>query len=256
MTQWFETLFDDEFAAIWFEPRLGETTEREAAAILEMTNTGPGARILDVPCGVGRHCVAMAQRGHACVGVDLADRYIEAARQAAKDNDVSAKCSFLVGNMRELRALGITDFEGGFDLAMSFFSSFGYFADEADDLAVLRGYFDALKPGGALVIDSQCKETVLAKPRPCFAYRRGETLVVEEREYDPLADRLQSEWTLVRDDKAVRRASMNIRLYSVREWHQMLRDTGFGDVEMLDGFPGKPFRVAVSGRLALVARKP
>ena len=38
-------------------------------------------------------------------------------------------------------------------------------------------------------------------------------------------------------------------------WQHFLGDTGFGDVETLDGFPGGPFRVAVSGRLGLVARK-
>ena len=255
MAQWFETLFDDEFAAIWFEPRVGEATDREAAAIVKMMNAGPGARILDVPCGIGRHCIALAQLGHRCVGVDLTEGYVETARRAAQDSDVTSKCSFIVGDMRQLPGLGIADFAEGFELALSFFSSFGYFADEADDLTVLRGYYEALKPGGAVVIDTQCKETVLAKPNPCFAYRSGKTLVVEEREYDPLTDRLQSQWTLVRDDTVVRRASMNIRLYSVREWVQMLGDTGFGDVETLDGFPGGPFRVAVSGRLGLVARK-
>ena len=161
--------------------------------------------------GIGRHCVALAQLDHTCVGVDPTERYVEKAGQASESSDVASRCSFVVGDMRQLPALGVANFTGGFDLALSLFSSLGYFADEADDLAVLRGYNAALKSGGALVIDTQCKETVLAKPAPCFASRKGGTLVVEEREYDPLTDRLRSEWTLIRGDVVVRRASINLQ---------------------------------------------
>jgi SAM-dependent methyltransferase len=255
MAEWYETLFDEEFAAIWFEPRLGDATGREVAGIVELTQAAEGARILDAPCGIGRHCVALAQRGCSCVGVDLTPGYVERAKRSAESSGVAARCSFLVGDMRELPALGIPDFDGGFDLALSLFSSFGYFADEADDLAVLQGYRAALQQGGLLVVDTQCKETVLAKPNPCIARRYGDTLAVEEREYDALTDRLASTWTLVRDEQVVRRTSMTLRIYSVREWLQLLRDTGFGEIDVLDGLPGDRFRVGVSQRLVLVARR-
>jgi len=250
-----EALFDDEFAAIWFEPRLEAMTQREAAAVVEVTNTAGGARVLDVPCGFGRRCAALARLGHTCVGVGFTGAHVEMARQTAETSGVASKCSFLVGDIRQLPAVGIADFVGGFDLALSLVSSFGYFAEEADDMAVLRGYCEALRTGGALVIDTPCKETLLAKSNPCLAYRRDETLVVEEREYDILTARLRSHWTLVRDDAVVRRASMNLRLYSMREWLQMLDDTGFGNIEVLDGLPGRPFRLGTSGRSVLVARK-
>ena len=48
----------------------------------------------------------------------------------------------------------------------------------------------------------------------------------------------------------VRRANLNLPLYSVREWLQMLRDTAFGVVETLDGLPGNrvpPCRVCALG---------
>ena len=45
-----------------------------------------------------------------------------------------------------------------FHLALSLFTSFGYFEDECDDLQVLRNVHRSLKPQGVLVMDVVSKE--------------------------------------------------------------------------------------------------
>jgi hypothetical protein len=46
------------------------------------------------------------------------------------------------------------------------FTSFGYFEDEREDVAVLRNLFASLKPGGVCLIDVSGKETLLRVYRP------------------------------------------------------------------------------------------
>jgi 2-polyprenyl-3-methyl-5-hydroxy-6-metoxy-1,4-benzoquinol methylase len=54
---------------------------------------------LDIGCGPGRFVVALAKQGFSrVVGVDVAPRMIELARQAAKDAGVEPQCEFVVAD--------------------------------------------------------------------------------------------------------------------------------------------------------------
>ena len=44
----------------------------------------PPLDVLDVGCGTGRHAIEMARRGYRIVGIDVAKRYLEQAREAAR----------------------------------------------------------------------------------------------------------------------------------------------------------------------------
>ena len=70
------------FAAV--ADRLGEAylrynftkgTSQEVAFLIETLRLPPGARILDVGCGPGRHAVALAQAGLSVTGVDVSARF-------------------------------------------------------------------------------------------------------------------------------------------------------------------------------------
>jgi SAM-dependent methyltransferase len=56
------------------------------------------------------------------------------------------------GDMRDFRR------PASYDLALSMFTSFGYFESRADDLRVLRNVRESLKPGGVFVVDVMGKE--------------------------------------------------------------------------------------------------
>lgn len=64
----------------------------------------PGARVLDVGCGVGRWSVRLAARGARVTGVDLSPTMIaEAARRTAL-NGVTDRCRFIVQDLSRLDA--------------------------------------------------------------------------------------------------------------------------------------------------------
>ena len=64
------------------------TPERTAAEIdfvLAQTALPPGARLLDVGCGPGRHSLELARRGYQVMGIDPSGAMIAAAKRTAKE---------------------------------------------------------------------------------------------------------------------------------------------------------------------------
>lgn len=64
----------------------------------------PGARVLDVGCGVGRWSSMLAMRGGRVTGVDLSPTMIAEARRRAEAHDVGDRCRFLVQDLAQLEA--------------------------------------------------------------------------------------------------------------------------------------------------------
>ena len=93
-------------------------------------------RVLDVPCGDGRHLRALAALGYDVTGVDI-------------DPAVSPP---VLADLRELDSLPT-----GFDAAINMWQSFGYFG-AAENERVLGSFARRLRLGGRLVLDLQNRE--------------------------------------------------------------------------------------------------
>src|SRR5690606_412582 len=65
------------FEEILFSPGRLAAAQAEVDQISALLPIGDGARILDLPCGVGRHALEFARRGHAVVAIDRTASYIE-----------------------------------------------------------------------------------------------------------------------------------------------------------------------------------
>ena len=93
-------------------------------------------RVLDVPCGSGRHKRALEAVGYQVVGVD---------------NDPSVSPD-VVADLRALEGL-----PRDFDAVLNLWASFGYF-DEEENSRVLASLVGRLRPGGRLVFDLYNRE--------------------------------------------------------------------------------------------------
>jgi ubiquinone/menaquinone biosynthesis C-methylase UbiE len=70
-------------------------------SILDRSITG--RNVLDVGCGSGRYCVALAKAGaERVVGVDISPQMLEVATQHAKAAGVAGRCDFLLGDFLTL----------------------------------------------------------------------------------------------------------------------------------------------------------
>jgi 2-polyprenyl-3-methyl-5-hydroxy-6-metoxy-1,4-benzoquinol methylase len=73
-------------------------------ALTPWLDVAPGARVLDVGCGVGRWSAMLALRGARVTGVDLSPTMVDEARRRANALGVGDRCRFLVQDLAELDA--------------------------------------------------------------------------------------------------------------------------------------------------------
>ena len=147
-SDWFDGYFEEEWLDEIALHIPEERTRKEIDFVLERLELEPGARVLDVACGHGRHSLELARRGFRVTGVDLSPRSIELAREAAASEGLD-DATFVERDAREL------DFDGGFDGAINLFTSvLGYFDEEAENRRVVEAVARALRPGGSFLVDT------------------------------------------------------------------------------------------------------
>ena len=120
--------------------RPGMGTKAEVRFLVRLLRLPAGAKILDVPCGYGRHSIELARRGFRVTGIDISAALLAQARRAAADLGVEVEF-----RRRDMRRLA---YRGRFDAVLNLFTSFGYFGD-AGDLEILRRFRRALRPARA-----------------------------------------------------------------------------------------------------------
>lgn len=102
----------------------------------------PGARVLDIGCGLGDTTLRLAElvgpEGEV-VGIDAGERFVEFARREADEQDVD-NVDYVVGDVQ------VADLGEGFDLAFSRFGTMFF----AAPVVALRNVRSALAPGGHL----------------------------------------------------------------------------------------------------------
>jgi SAM-dependent methyltransferase len=89
---------------------LNPFTEQKLLLLGEVSRIGPGTRILDLACGKGemlcRWAAAFGSTGH---GVDLSEVFLGAARERAKELNVTDRVGFEQGDAGRYRAQGHFD---------------------------------------------------------------------------------------------------------------------------------------------------
>lgn len=246
MKQWFEEVFDDDFLRTLptLTPR---QTEREAQFLVEALELQPGAAILDLGCGHGRHAMALAQRGYKVTGLDLSlPLLIRAADNARR---ASLNVNFIHGDMRE------TTFEEEFDAAYCMFTTFGYFDDDTNR-KVAANLSRALKPGGKLLLDVVNRD-YLVRDLPTRVWWQGDGCVVlEEVDFNYFSSRLQVQRSIIYEDGRQMEHEISIRAYSLHEIGKVLHHSGFRVTEVSGGLTlrGKFFG-AVSRQILVCAEK-
>lgn len=244
--EWWEEFFRGPWGELQARGYPLERTRAEADFLVSTLGLVAGHSVLDLACGIGRHSIELAGRGIGVTGLDFNESAIDLAREAAAAAGVAPR--FVVADMRDLNE------QEAFDAAYCFWTSFGYFEDEADDLVVACRIAQALRPGGRFLVDVQVTESFLPKIRLRrweWLDESREGLLLEEARWNPAAARVEAEWIFV-ENGTVRRSRSSIRGYSYRELCELLREAGFRKFEGFDTVTGKPFELGAN-RLSLVA---
>ena len=131
---------------------------------------------------------------------------------------------------------------GAFDLAISMFTSFGYFDDKSDDLLVLRQLRESLRPGGFLLMELAGKEWLAEGFHPTTSEELPDgSLLVQRHEIFDDWSRIRNEWILIKGE-SVRRFKFHHTLYSGQELKDRLRQAGFVGVRLFGDLDGSELR--------------
>lgn len=243
---WWTSYFDAQYL-LEYEPLFSlEKDRREVARLIELMGLPLGARVLDVPCGQGRHAHLLAEAGYDVRGVDLSRDLLALAHKRG----TAPNLKYIRGDMRRLSP----SWTSRFDAVINLFTSFGFFLDPADDARVIAEFARVLKPGGLLVWHGASRDGVMLKflQRDWWTTRNG-TVVAHERDFDPLSGVLtvRSTW---RGPKSSGQREHRIRLYTASRLAELCRDAGLIVTVALDGWRDRPL-TRRSSEMLLLARK-
>jgi SAM-dependent methyltransferase len=229
---WWESLFDADYVAAWTAAGAFDRTAEEVEGVIGLIGLPAGARLLDIPCGFGRIAGPLHARGYRVTGADLS---ADQLRLAAERNPGP---SYVRADMRRPPA-------GPYDAVLNLFTSFGYFAEGADDLAALSAWRAALRPAGLLVM------TLMHRDRLAYLEAEAASRPEEAREVEVSG---AIDWVRGIHRVTVRhgtwRRTYSIRTYTVTELVRLLTEAGFVGIEAFGGFDRSP----VSPRTRLVLR--
>lgn len=240
--EWFETFFRGVAVELWSRVLPPAVTEAEVAFLEQELAVPEGGRILDVPCGHGRHSIELAKRGYRVTGVDLSEDCLAAARKSAPELDW---CS---GDMRSLELEA-----GAFDGAFCFGNSFGYL-DHEGAAAFLRRVAPALKPGAKFVIDTgTVAESILPSLIKTRWHRADDIFMLSENRYVAQESRLDIDYTFIQGGVVETRASSSY-VVTVAELRRLFRDAGFEVAAMHGSTAREPYQLG-SPRMIIAARR-
>jgi ubiquinone/menaquinone biosynthesis C-methylase UbiE len=243
---WWKSYFDAGYVRE-YEPLFDVVEDREQVRrIIELLELPAGSRILDVPCGQGRHSHLLAEAGFNVDGLDLSAHLLDLAKKRGHGK----RLRYRKGDMRRLPAA----WTRRFDAVINLFSSFGFFAAARDDARVLRECARVLKPGGLMLWHGGSRDGVMAKflASDWWTTKDG-TIIAQERSFDPLSGfmTIKSTW---QGKRKTERREHRIRLYTATRLAELMLEAGLVVEQAWDSFSDKPL-TRRSSEMLLVARK-
>jgi len=243
---WWADYFDAQYL-LEYEPLFSPQRDRaEVARLIDVLGLPSGARILDVPCGQGRHAHLLAEAGFNVDGYDYSADLLARARKRG----TSSRLRYRRGDMRSLPST----WTARFDAVVNLFTSFGFFAEPSDDRRVLAEFARVLAPGGVLVWHGANRDGVMARflDRDWWQTKDG-TLVAQERSYDALSGILSVSSVWAGNGRRGERTH-RIRLYTPTRLAELCADVGLIVEHSFDSFRDRPL-ARRSSEMMLVARK-
>ncbi len=243
---WWARYFDEGYVRE-YEPLFDLVSDRQQVGrLIELLQLESGARILDVPCGQGRHAHLLAEAGYDVDGLDLSAHLID----LAKERGTARTLRYRRGDMRRLPA----NWTERFDAVLNLFTSFGFFVDARDDARVIREFARVLKPGAVLVWQGGSRDGVMAKflASDWWTTKDG-TIIAQDREFDPLSGFLtiKSTW---QGKRTTEHREHRIRLYTASRLAELMLDAGLVVEQAWDSFADRPL-TRRSSEMMLIARK-
>lgn len=241
---WYKDWFGEDYLKVY--PHRDEAeAKRQVDFVARILEFKPKQKILDLGCGNGRHANELARRGYDVTCLDLSAELLSVARRESN----SGRCCirFVRADMRNI------PFATAFDSVVSFFTTFGYFKKDEENLQTLKNIEAALIPGGSFFQDYMNKEYVVKNLVPLDSRQVNGFEITQERHYNRAEERIEKKITL-KENGEVREYFESVRLYTLEEMRDLLAKTSLRLEKTFGDFDGNSF-CSESPRLLLVGRR-
>lgn len=216
---------------------------REVRAMADWLGLPRGARVLDLCCGMGRHALALAELGYRVTGVDLSRVLLE----EAKKHDPADSVTWVRGDMRNV------PLNGPFDAVVNLFTSFGYFAGDEENGAVLQEMGRLLRPGGRFLLDFLNPGHVRRHLVPRSVRTVDGETIEEMRE---IRDGRVEKTIVIRSGAGgERRYKESVKLYEKADFKRLMQGTELAVERVFGDYDGSDHVAESSPRLILLGRK-
>jgi SAM-dependent methyltransferase len=228
---------------------LEQRTLTEVEGVIKLLGLTPKSKILDIPCGYGRHSIELAKRGFKVTGVDLNNKHLSIAKKLAVKNSVLVK--FKKENMLDLKR------DSEFDAVLNLFFSFGFFKKEKDNFKVLKNFYRALRPNGQFLMHTDVNIPFIKAGK----YQHDEVRILANGfslriidKYNSLTERIDGAWIIKdRNGKEIKKA-YSVRVYAKDEFIQLCKRAGFKSCAAYSGWRKEQYSKEKQDMI-IVARK-
>jgi SAM-dependent methyltransferase len=238
---WYQTFFTGLALDFWRGAFPPEATLKECDQLMTLLGVGPGARLLDVPCGNGRHLLELAGRGFRMAGVDISPEFVDEVRtQLDSGWEADVHC----GDMRSI------PWDGPFDGAYCLGNSFGY-VDRDGCSDFLSAVAKSLKPGARFVLETgMAAESILPNLVPRDDYETADCRMEIENRYRAQAGALETHYVFLKGGRREERVSLH-HVFTIREIVGMLKHAGLQQKGLYSGLGGEPFEIGAPDLILL-----
>ncbi|HKB79657.1 MAG TPA: class I SAM-dependent methyltransferase [Thermoanaerobaculia bacterium] len=233
---WFQEWFGEEYLELYSYRDAGEA--REQVAFFRRTFQRVHGTVLDLACGTGRHLRELLSEGYAAAGCDLSFTLL---RTGAAEHGAMPLAQ------ADMRLLPFRD--ATFAGLVNFFTSFGYFPSEAENLHVVHEMARVLWRHAVFLFDY------------LNVHHELQRMIERERRDTPHGPVLIERWFDVSDrsfNKRItiggRRYMERVRGYDLDEISMMFTSCGLKIRDAFGDFHGSPFHHS-SPRLILVGQR-
>lgn len=232
---WWRNYFDETFFQLHEDLFPEEDSRREVAAVLELLGLPDGARVLDLPCGWGRHTLLLPEAGQDAFGADLSVDLLRRAARGAREAGLPSR--FAAADVRELPFR-----DAAFDAVLNLFTSLGLFLDDREDIRALAEAHRVLRPGGQFMLESMHRDDVVCT----YAERDRWTLsngieVRVRRRFNPVTGISEEKLRWRRGEEGGEK-SHALKLRTATEIDGLLRAAGFEEIRYYGDWNGEPLR--------------
>lgn len=225
-------------------------TEQFIEFVKSKLNLASGARMLDLCCGPGSFTVELAKQGFDTVGIDINERFIEYARNLAERRlgDAADNVKFMLGDMRDI------PFVNHFDGVVNIGTSFGFFADDADNYQVIENVAKSLKSNGTFLLEVGNRDWYLKNflERDWHKHDDGRVTIIH-RSFDYPGSRIIASFETV-GEGAKETWGFSWRVYTLAETIELFKKAGLKVYHVFGGWNADRYSVD-SKRMVVVSKK-